>query len=62
MLALTSFAQAHDATISEAIQDAFRRGLVLCNYTSPIDDAAEGITPERAEELASEDPGLVYIQ
>jgi hypothetical protein len=33
----------------------------LCKYADPIDDAREDISVEDAEEIASEDPSLIYV-
>ncbi|MCK9324571.1 MAG: hypothetical protein M0P69_03655 [Bacteroidales bacterium] len=34
--------------------------LQLNHYTTPIDEAAEDITVEKAEEIAAEDPNLIF--
>ena len=45
----------------DAIEYAEARGVALSKYTDPTDDAHEGLTPDEAREVASEDPGLIYL-
>jgi len=34
---------------------------VLCKYADPIEDAQEDISLDDAEEIAAEDPTLIYV-
>jgi len=44
----------------DAIEHARETGAALHKYTDPIEEARRNITVEEAEEIASEDPGLIY--
>jgi DNA-binding XRE family transcriptional regulator len=46
----------------EAIEYAGTHGLTLSKYADPIEDAREGLSIEEAEEVLSEDPGLIYVE
>ena len=35
--------------------------MVLCSYTSPVEEAHKGLSVAEAEAIAKEDPGLVYV-
>ena len=62
MTALTDYArQLDDADLSEAIAHAVEHGHLLGRYADPIDDGAEDIDSDEAEEVAAEDPSLVYV-
>lgn len=45
----------------EAIDYARRRGATLSTYADPTADARDDVTPEEADEIAAEDPALVYV-
>jgi len=45
----------------EAIQAARATGRMLSMYTSPIQEGREGLTVAEAEEVAEQDPGLIYL-
>lgn len=45
----------------EAIEYAERCGLKLNKYNDPTEPAREGLTVEEAEQVADEDPGLIWI-
>lgn len=45
----------------EAIEHATKHGLTLSKYADPVDDARNGLTVEEAEEIADEDPSLIWI-
>lgn len=36
-------------------------GWTICSYGSPVDDAREGLSPQEAASIATEDPALVYF-
>ena len=36
--------------------------VILCKYADPIDDAREDISLEDAEDVAREDPSLIYVR
>lgn len=44
-----------------AIAIAEANGLTLNKYSDPIGDASEGLTPDEARMIASEDPRLIHI-
>ena len=46
----------------EAIEYAEATGAVLHHYTTPIEDATDGISQEKAREIAREDPSLVWCE
>lgn len=43
-----------------AIDYAEANGLTLSKYNDPTEDAREGLTPDEARKVASEDPSLIY--
>lgn len=45
----------------EAIEYAEAHNLALSKYADPIDDACDGLTPNEARVIASEDPSLIYL-
>lgn len=45
----------------EAINYAEAHGLTLSSYNDPTEDARNGLTPEEARRIASEDPNLIYL-
>ncbi len=45
----------------EAIEYATLYNKTLCKYTDTTEEAREGLTVDEAREIASEDPGLVYL-
>lgn len=45
----------------DAIEYARANGLTLEKYTDPVEEARSGLTPDEAEEIAKEDPSLIYI-
>jgi len=46
----------------EAIEYAEANNLTLNKYNDPVEDAREGLTPDEARKIASEDPGLIHIE
>ncbi len=47
----------------DAIEAKYQdESVVLCNYNTPIDPAAEDITEERAREIAAEDQTLIWCE
>lgn len=44
-----------------AIELAKKHGLMLSKYADPTEGAREGLTVVEAQEIAAEDPGLVYV-
>lgn len=46
----------------EAITYAQNNDLTLSKYNDPIEDARNGLTPDEARKIASEDPSLIYIE
>lgn len=46
----------------DAIEFAEVNGLTLNKYSDPIEDAREGLSVEEAEEVAAEDPSLIYVE
>lgn len=46
----------------EAIKAAETLGLTLSKHADPIEDARDGLTPDEAREIASEDPELIYLR
>ena len=46
---------------AEAIAHAVEHGHLLGRYADPVDDGAEDIDPDEAEEVAFEDVSLVYV-
>jgi hypothetical protein len=48
-------------TGTAAIEIAEAADILLSKYADPIEDAREGLTVSEAREVASEDPGLVYL-
>lgn len=36
--------------------------LVLCKHADPVEDAREGLTVDEAEEVAAEDPSLIWVK
>lgn len=49
-------------TGSEAISYARAKGLTLNKFEDPTEQARDGLSIEEAEEVAREDPGLVYLE
>jgi hypothetical protein len=45
----------------DAINYADRNDFTLSKYADPIEDGREGLTPDEAREIASEDPSLIYL-
>lgn len=45
----------------DAIEFAFATNQTLSKYNDPTEDAREGLSVEEAEEVADEDPNLIYI-
>lgn len=45
----------------EAIEYAREHGLALRKYADPVEDARDSLTVDEAEEVAAEDPSLVYL-
>lgn len=45
----------------EAIAYAERTGRPLHKYADPIEGHLDGLTPEQARVIASEDPSLIYV-
>jgi len=45
----------------EAIEFAATAGCTLNKYNDPTEDAREGLSVEEAEDVAAEDPNLIYI-
>lgn len=64
---ITSAAIVPNITGRSAIE-AVRRDLAgdsclsLCRFADPLEDAEDDISIERAEEIAAQDPALVYLQ
>jgi len=48
-------------TGQEAIEEARRTGRTLSQYTTPIEEARDGLSVEEAEEIAAVDPSLIYL-
>ena len=48
-------------TGQDAIAYAEAHGLTLRKYADPIEGARSGLTPDEAEDVAREDPSLIYI-
>lgn len=48
-------------TGQDAIEYAREHGLTLNKYADPTEDARQGLTADEAEEIAREDPSLIYI-
>lgn len=46
----------------DALDHARQHGLLLGKYADPTEDAREGLSVEEAEEIASEDPSLIWIE
>lgn len=46
----------------EAIEMAKRSGRTLSKYADPTDGARTGLSVAEAEEIAKEDPALVYLE
>ena len=44
----------------DAIDYAERHGLTLAKYADPTEDARTGLTIDQAEQIAAEDPSLIY--
>ena len=61
MTALTDYARQLDAYLSEAIAHAVEHGYLLGRYADPIDNGAEDIDADEAEEVAAQDPSLIYV-
>ncbi len=57
---LPAYADSFDS-YAAAIADARRRGLILCKYADPIDDAARDLTDEQAAMIMQWDIGLIYV-
>jgi len=49
-------------TGTEAIDYARENDLTLNKYADPTEDGRSGLTPEEAEEVATEDPSLIWIE
>ena len=45
----------------EALEYACTNDVLLSKFSDPIEDAREGLTVDEAEDVAHEDPGLIYI-
>jgi hypothetical protein len=45
-----------------AIEYAERHGKTLNKYSDPLQGARQGVTVDRAREIAREDPGLIWIE
>lgn len=61
MTDLTDYARPGESCAA-AIARAVREGRRLCSYTSPTEEAREGLTAAEAEEIAADDPGLVRVE
>jgi hypothetical protein len=48
-------------TTRQAIERAAREGLTLCSHTDPTAEWRAGLTVAEAQEIAGQDPGLVYV-
>ena len=48
-------------TWAEAIAHAVEHDYLLGRYADPIDNGAEDIDADEAEEVAAEDPSLIYV-
>ena len=48
-------------TWAETIDHAVDHGYLLGRYADPIDNGAENIDADEAEEVAAEDPSLIYV-
>lgn len=46
----------------DAIAYAEARGLTLNKYADPIEDARTGLDADKAREIASEDPSLIWVE
>ena len=46
----------------EAIEYARVNDLTLNKYADPTEDARSGLTPEEAEDVAAEDPSLIWLE
>jgi len=44
-----------------AIDYAEKHGVLLCSYTSPIEEGREDVTVQQAEAIAREDAELIYL-
>ena len=49
-------------TGTEAIDYARKNDLTLNKYADPTEDARSGLTPEEAEDVAAEDPSLIWLE
>ena len=45
----------------KAIKKAKALGLTLSKYTDPTERAREGLSVSQAEDIAAEDPSLIYL-
>lgn len=45
----------------DAIAYAERYGLTLDKHADPTEPARDGLTPDQAREIATEDPSLIYL-
>lgn len=45
----------------EAIEYAEEHNLLLCKYTDPIEEFRDDVTPNEAQEIAGEDPELIFL-
>ncbi len=48
-------------TTSDILARAQHLGYAICSYSSPVDEAVEGLSVAQAMEIAREDAGLIYI-
>lgn len=46
----------------DAIRYAVANDMLLRKYADPVEDAREGVTPEQAQEIATDDPRVIYIE
>ena len=49
-------------TGQRAIEYAEKNGLLLSKYSDPIESAREDLTVDEAQDVARQDPGLIYIE
>lgn len=46
----------------DAIDYASEKGLTLCKYADPIEDARHDVTIDEARDIAFVDPSLIYVE